>query len=566
MTTRFEQDDETLPLDWTRIGVHGVRLKKFEEVVEEILKKMFLSQTWKDLVPSYLPIPQLPDEEMLPSVNHNKYILELEQSSTGSIIEEKSGDNDIPTPKWPFNKLPYAACVRKSIYDLNNKLGKLKGFRAVRKEEQLSSLIQCILAMLPPSSIGDSSYDEEKRIRIVDFAGGTGHLALPLALLLPRCDIVLVDLKAISLEFMHKKTYALVPGSDGKKDVICNESSIKKGPKVKKVDVTSHSNTLQKCENVPNLYTFHGTISTYADYTDNFDIGIALHACGEATDLVLRACEEKSANFIVSPCCVGKLNTKKHNPYIYHATASNEPSVAYPQSTIFQEWIPDKTKFDVLAKAADYAELDDMRTCRNASRRTAKSLLEQDRLLYMKEHGYTVALTRMEPWECSPKNDILMGWMIQSNNDMIRRCCDPYFDHGGVQHVKPCPDCNSDIMMAINQLILPNNKEDIIPPAISEYQQTCKLSDALMAGKLSSGDAVDWTKEEEDEYKYELYEFINDPSQRVKRFPIGMTRRHRKCVHFCAAKLNLNHWCEGKKNPEKIVVVGKKGTNSRTNS
>ena len=180
MTTRFKQDDEkkeSLPLDWTRIGIHGVRLKKFEEVVEEILKKMFLSKSsshrsWKDLVPFYLPIPQLPDEEMLPTVDRDKCILEPERPSTESIIEERNGDNDIPTPKWPFNELPYAACVRKSTYDLKNKLGKLKGLRAVRKEEQLSSLIQCILAMLPASSIGDSSYDEEKRIRIVDFAGG----------------------------------------------------------------------------------------------------------------------------------------------------------------------------------------------------------------------------------------------------------------------------------------------------------------------------------------------------------------------------------------------------------
>ena len=73
---------------------------------------------------------------------------------------------------------------------------------------------------------------------------------------------------------MHKKTYALVPGSNSEKDVICNESSIKMGSKVKKVDVTSHCNTLNKCESVPNLYTFHGTISAYADYADNFDIGV----------------------------------------------------------------------------------------------------------------------------------------------------------------------------------------------------------------------------------------------------------------------------------------------------
>eukprot|EP00978_Attheya_sp_CCMP212_P048103 scaffold473436_cov35-Attheya_sp.AAC.2 len=34
-------------------------------------------------------------------------------------------------------------------------------------------------------------------------------------------------------------------------------------------------------------------------------------------------------------------------------------------------------------------------------------------------HAYQVALTRMVPWEASPKNDILLGWMDPppNNND-----------------------------------------------------------------------------------------------------------------------------------------------------
>ena len=153
--------------------------------------------------------------------------------------------------------------------------------------------------------------------------------------------------------------------------------------------VTIHENVLKQSEDLPNLFTYHGSIQNYAEEHGQFDIGLGLHACGEATDLVLRACGKAKANFVVSPCCVGKLKKKKRNPYIYHATAANEATISYPQSSMFCTIIPKGEKFDALAKAADYGEMENLRTPRNASRRTAKSLLEMDRLLYMKEtYGY----------------------------------------------------------------------------------------------------------------------------------------------------------------------------------
>ena len=38
-----------------------------------------------------------------------------------------------------------------------------------------------------------------------------------------------------------------------------------------------------------------------------FDIALALHACGNATDYALAKAGEARAAFIASPCCVGKL-------------------------------------------------------------------------------------------------------------------------------------------------------------------------------------------------------------------------------------------------------------------
>lgn len=41
------------------------------------------------------------------------------------------------------------------------------------------------------------------------------------------------------------------------------------------------------------------------EFTEPFDVALALHACGNATDAVLLRAVQRSAAYIVSPCCVG---------------------------------------------------------------------------------------------------------------------------------------------------------------------------------------------------------------------------------------------------------------------
>jgi hypothetical protein len=541
-------------------------MKYFEEVVADILSSS-PPHINRDAVPTYYPIPDLPPKDVLDlinsSIDHNTDIMALSQTERGDNEENST----IPAPVWPFNILPSAGCVRSCSSDRSEPLGKLSGMRAVRKEGQLRSLIQCVLAMMPTQSFlvpveACSPHDEKdvskegKRIQIVDFAGGTGHLGLPLALLLPNCDIIVVDLKATSLELVHEKANQMVlkevtptnPKLDEDKMEGKNASKKKKKrPKPpgasREIDVTLHSNELRQCLHIPNLYTFHGSISTYAEKYKDFDIGLALHACGEATDLVLRACGVAKASFIVSPCCVGKLSRKRHNPYIYHATTSNEPTISYPQSQVYCKYISSSEGFDALAKAADYSEMKDMRTSRNASRRTAKALLEMDRLLFMKEkYGYNeIVLTRMDPWEASPKNDILIGWQNESYT------CDPYLSsHNGFKHVTQCSECNADINMAINQLVSPREKNNLM----------IRNESTLFATNCS----VEWTTDEELYYRNILETFRSNHEENTMSFPTGMGSRKRKIVHFLAEDLKLRHWSEGKRDAEKVVVVGKKST------
>jgi len=368
---------------------------------------------------------------------------------------------------------------------------------------------------------------------------------------------VLVDLKKASLDLALQKAEELASPlketeniNEEKKEELPSLATVQKKRRRRKkrrnakpistrsipAPVTIHGNELRQSKHITNLYTYHGSISTYAEEQGHFDIGLGLHACGEATDIVLRACGEAKANFIVSPCCVGKLSQTKRNPYIYHATAGNQPTISYPQSSTFCQIIPSSSNFDVLAKSADYSDIQDMRTSRNAIRRTAKALLEMDRLLFMKEtFGYDeIALTRMEPWEATPKNDILIGTMMANRSNVgvgspFKRCK----DNDDMKPV-PCVDCNKDIDMAMHLLVA---------PAIEEINNDSSI-------------CMDWTKGENDEIESELKDFIESSNTTLK-FPKGMGKRKRRLVHAIATRLSLLHWSEGNKNSDKIVVVEK---------
>lgn len=69
------------------------------------------------------------------------------------------------------------------------------------------------------------------------------------------------------------------------------------------------------------------TISSFQSNVDyfhgNFDIGVCLHACGVATDLVLNRCLANDADFVLCPCCYGAIQ--------------NTHTVTYPRSKYFKQ-------------------------------------------------------------------------------------------------------------------------------------------------------------------------------------------------------------------------------------
>ena len=575
-----------IPKKTIRKGANGVLLKNFETVLHDVFSSSLSSSTGicqqalDTLSPQYTKLPPFLD------VSEEKQLVEKARASWGNesssqnikcMNEDKHAPSDSPssslTPPWPFDKdsnLPVCGCVRGEADSTQRKpkktkTGKDKGGvghlynnqRAWRKEMQLANMIQCVLALLPDhvryntcinieSCSGVDTTKPERKFRIVDFAGGTGHLAVPLALLLPHCEVVCVDLKKWSLDLLHRRVDGLVEEKGGGDDKYVQAGQHKQ---------PCNSKTVYTSQKVPNLSSYLGSIQSY---TDDFDIGISLHACGEASDWVLRKCLEKKASWVVCSCCCGKLRRDTLNPYIFQSSGDNERMISYPQSEALASFMKDSTdndgegcllpaeRFDEIAKAADYSELGDVRKPKNAARRAAKSLVEWDRLLYCKEctnvDKANIVLTRMVPWEASTKNDILIGWYDSSCNPYRRRGST---ENNGTSKEDPMPSSDPssqvDFQIALQHLFGGSATSD---------QDNSTISGTIY-------DQNDWSPEEVSEIQSQLETFVINGVATSYRFSRGMGSRKRKLIHYVAERMGLRHWGEGKKDGEKIVVVAR---------
>ncbi|CAL8138352.1 unnamed protein product [Orchesella dallaii] len=225
--------------------------------------------------------------------------------------------------------------------------GNLPLTRQQRKCHQLASLTYYVLQVY-----GEKRKDcNSRRFRIVDFCSGGGHLGILIAYLLPECDVILVENKDESLRRAQERIEGL-----GLSNMFCYQS---------------------------NLDYFEG----------DFDLGLALHACGTATDLVIAKCVKVSASFVCCPCCYG-------------AVQENH-MLKYPRSHIFQEsQIPLRYYF-ILSHASDHTH--DAAHEKTEQGKQCMTLIDTDRCLYAEENGYNVKLCKIVPETASPKNHILVG-------------------------------------------------------------------------------------------------------------------------------------------------------------
>lgn len=272
--------------------------------------------------------------------------------------------------------------------------------RVERKRQQVLNMVVFAAPLIHEGILQKQSHPSKKqseRFTVVDFCCGSGWQSLPLAYAFPSASFILIDCKERSLD-------------------VAKERALRAG-----------------LSNVKTL------LLSIENFKEPFDLGIALHACGQASDIAIEKCVSHGAAFVVAPCCVGKVQSRA----LYTTVDNSQPmkskghsadlsgnnkldpgirQLTYPRSALFRSNIS-RPQYDAVAKAADFGHGGFDNNSRKAKwsreRRVAKSIVEWDRGMSTREKGYHVYLSRMEPPSCTPKNDVLVGW---PKNRQLDRC------------------------------------------------------------------------------------------------------------------------------------------------
>lgn len=229
--------------------------------------------------------------------------------------------------------------------------GGLPSNRIYRKTIQVENMMRLAIDIISQLMCAEIT----RSIVVVEFCAGSGFVCIPLAVLYPQVQFILLDKKSASLQIAKKRV---------------NEAKL------------SNVNIIEQ---------------NISDFDEDFDVGIALHACGFASDLSLQKCVKRQATFIICPCCIGKVLFDRKNPL----------------SQKFND-ILSKDLFCHLIKSADFGHSSEERAHHSvenvANRRQSKQYIEEDRRHYALESGYNAFITTMWPHGASPKDDILVGW------------------------------------------------------------------------------------------------------------------------------------------------------------
>ncbi|XP_050421978.1 glutathione S-transferase C-terminal domain-containing protein homolog [Adelges cooleyi] len=291
---------------------------------------------------------QLPSQLVLPEVPiHSLYKCDLRRYNPRSKIYVRQNVQDIIQS---FNTINIDLSI--NTFDLKSinwaelpcealpAGGDIPVKRLERKTQQLENLIQ---ATLKVAKEGDT---------VVDFCCGSGHLGIVIAYLVPSLTVILVDNKEESLRRAKERIKKL---------------------KLKNIMIV-HSNL---------------------DYFNaDFQVGVCLHGCGVATDLVLEKCILQNASFVVCPCCYGGIQ--------------DNHILEYPRSQALKQAHFTFKDYLVLCHCADQTHFDPNCT-KTQQGYTCMAAVDKDRATRAIEAGYAVTLYKLKPPTCTPKNNMLIG-------------------------------------------------------------------------------------------------------------------------------------------------------------
>ncbi|NXJ61330.1 GSTCD protein, partial [Rostratula benghalensis] len=295
----------------------------------ELLQLPELTSAPKEQLQDFSSIPDELEEE-----NEDSHFIGGPRPTMSKLMENgiEAKFSPHPCPSWTLDwtNLPPAVSPGE---------GKMSRDRALRKQQQLNNLVAAVTKLAKPGDV------------IVDFCSGGGHVGIVLAYTMPSCQVVLIENKELSLMRAKDRSDEL-----GLNNIWFIQS---------------------------NLDYFNGS----------FNIGVALHACGVATDMVIEHCIKARAAFVISPCCYGFIqNTMKFK---------------YPQSHQFKEILSYKEHM-ILCRFADQTALQ-LSPERKLIGKQCMGLVDLDRAWAAEEHNYSVQVTSMEPESCSPKNNMFVG-------------------------------------------------------------------------------------------------------------------------------------------------------------
>ncbi|CAK8683809.1 glutathione S-transferase C-terminal domain-containing protein-like [Clavelina lepadiformis] len=218
--------------------------------------------------------------------------------------------------------------------------GELSTKRALRKCQQIENLLYSVKYVSSDNDV------------IVDFCCGGGHVGIVIAYMLPKCHVVLIDNKEESLDRARKRIKTI-----GLQNITIYQS---------------------------NLENYRGV----------FNVGVALHACGVATDMVLRHCMEANSSFVISPCCYGRIK--------------NTHSITYPQSAKYRGISITHEQLLLLGHGGDQTSWN-FGGEKPKQGKHCMGLVDMDRIFAATDRSYEASLYSLFPHDCSPKNNLIVG-------------------------------------------------------------------------------------------------------------------------------------------------------------
>eukprot|EP00475_Leptophrys_vorax_P012371 TRINITY_DN18815_c0_g1_i1.p1 TRINITY_DN18815_c0_g1~~TRINITY_DN18815_c0_g1_i1.p1 ORF type:complete len:352 (-),score=86.69 TRINITY_DN18815_c0_g1_i1:238-1293(-) len=266
--------------------------------------------------------------------------------------------------------------------------------RARRKRQQLGNMILALEGLVRAGVIGRDCV-------VADLCSGSGHLGFAIAAHFPDMTVILVELNSTAVEKARDRVQ-LMPEDQRHRVRVVHQSVL--------------------------------------EFDDEFDVVVALHACGMLSDIAHFHALSRSAAYVLCPCCVGKVQLM-HDKFAKTLGDSklDKMKAAYenlfPRSYNLSQILNSK-EFYELARHADYSEWDEKTIGKEGcdddddddddekeakslaavkpeeakQRRLCKTIVEMDR--NWSASGYSTSLVKMIPVTCTPKNEILIGYLL----------------------------------------------------------------------------------------------------------------------------------------------------------